>query len=225
MSYAERPLAGFACAWHRTTTTPGSSLVLPDGHTDVIYSTATGEVFVAGPDTVAQVTPTSPGTLYGLRFPPGVGPAAFGVPASELLNLRVPLDLLWPDAERLADALGRAEDPALVLAAAATRRLRASPPDPLVAAIAAATSVADLVASTGVGERQLRRRAVTAFGYPPKTLHRILRFHRAVRLAWQGRPFAEIAATAGYADQPHLSREVREFAGVTLGGLLRQTRP
>jgi AraC-like DNA-binding protein len=31
-----------------------------------------------------------------------------------------------------------------------------------------------------------------------------------------GRPIADVAASAGYADQPHLHREVRELAGAAV---------
>ena len=51
------------------------------------------------------------------------------------------------------------------------------------------------------------------FGYGPKTLQRILRFQRAVRLIGGGRPLGEVAATCGFADQAHLTREVRALSG------------
>ncbi|MGW5695942.1 helix-turn-helix domain-containing protein, partial [Streptomyces asiaticus] len=70
-------------------------------------------------------------------------------------------------------------------------------------------------------ERQLHRRSLAAFGYGPKTLGRVLRLNRALDLARTGLPFAEVAATAGYADQAHLARDVRALAGVPLGRLLR----
>jgi AraC-like DNA-binding protein len=52
-------------------------------------------------------------------------------------------------------------------------------------------------------------------------LTRILRMQRAVVLARRGTPFAEVSATAGYADQAHLARDVKALAGVPLGRLLR----
>jgi AraC-like DNA-binding protein len=61
-----------------------------------------------------------------------------------------------------------------------------------------------------------------AFGYGAKTLARILRMSRALDLARQGVPPAVVAADTGYADQSHLSREVRALAGVPLGNLLRE---
>ena len=56
--------------------------------------------------------------------------------------------------------------------------------------------------------------------YGPKTLARVLRLQRALGLARGGVPYAETAARAGFADQAHLARDVRELAGVPLTELL-----
>jgi len=77
-------------------------------------------------------------------------------------------------------------------------------------------SVAALARALGVSERQLLRRSRAAFGYGPKVLGRILRF-QAFRGALRARPRASLAQLAqafGYADQAHLTHEVRELAGV-----------
>ncbi|GAA1283293.1 helix-turn-helix transcriptional regulator [Saccharothrix xinjiangensis] len=221
--YVERPFAGLACAWQRTTTRPVTGRVVPDGCTDVMWSTS-GRLFVAGPDTRAHLSEGEPGTLHGIRFGPGAGPAAFGVPGHVLRDQRVPLAELWGPTARLEDELAGADDPCAVLADAALRRLRESPPDPVADAVAAAvptSSVAGLAEDLGLSVRQLHRRSLAAFGYGPKVLHRVLRFDRAVGLARRGVPFAEVAHRTGYADQAHLSREVRELAGVPLGQLIR----
>jgi AraC-like DNA-binding protein len=51
-------------------------------------------------------------------------------------------------------------------------------------------------------------------------LVRILRLQRALALARRGHAFADVSATAGYADQAHLSREVKALAGVPLSELM-----
>jgi AraC-like DNA-binding protein len=66
----------------------------------------------------------------------------------------------------------------------------------------------------------LHRRSLAAFGYGPKLLGRILRLNRALDLARAGTPYATVAAQAGYADQAHLSRDVKQLAGVPLRVLL-----
>ncbi|MFH8980711.1 helix-turn-helix domain-containing protein [Streptomyces varsoviensis] len=102
---------------------------------------------------------------------------------------------------------------------------RPLPYDPVIArtveAMRAGLPVATLAADVGLGERQLHRRCLNAFGYGPKTLARVLRMNRALESARAGRPYAEVAAEAGYADQAHLAREVKSLAGVPLGVLLR----
>ncbi len=66
----------------------------------------------------------------------------------------------------------------------------------------------------------MHRRSLAAFGYGPKTLARILRLGRALDLARAGVPYAETAIRTGYADQPHLAREVKQLTGMPLGELL-----
>ena len=195
--------------------------VLPDGCLDIIWQA--GRVFVAGPDTTAQAPSRPPvGTrFFALRFGSGTGPGVLGLPASELTDRQVPLDALWPAAavRRLAEAA----DPPAALEAVAAARWRE--PDRAMVALAEAArageSVAGFADRAGLSARHLQRRANAAFGYAPKTLHRVFRLQRAVALARDGEPFARVAADAGYADQAHLAREVRALAGVPLGELVR----
>lgn len=223
--YRERPshLPG-AVIWERTLSTPGDTRVLPDGCMDVIW--ADGVLIVAGADTVATTETISndPRIFAGLRFAPGDAPTFLGVPASELRDQRVPLDALWPAGmvRRLADEISAAADRGSALEEIVLRRWR--PSDPAVAGIVASLSAGDTVAATAdavdMGERRLHRRCLDAFGYGPKTLARILRLQRALYLARTGTAFATVAAEVGYADQAHLSRDVRALAGVPLRSLV-----
>jgi AraC-like DNA-binding protein len=83
------------------------------------------------------------------------------------------------------------------------------------AMLARRLSVADVAAEIGYSPRQLQRRSLEAFGYGTKTLDAILRFQRAAELLRTGAALACVAATAGYADQSHLSRSITRFAGVS----------
>jgi AraC-like DNA-binding protein len=202
----------------------GPYRVLPDGCMDLIWHD--GALLVAGPDTAAYVAVGPPGSSYaGLRFAPGQGPRLLGVPAAEVRDLRVPLDALWPAARARRLAARADRDPAAALEAWAVDRIRqAGPPDPLPRAVArslaAGLGLPAVAAAAGLGERQVRRRCEAVFGYGPKRLARILRLQRALALARGGLPPAAVAAEAGYADQPHLAREVRALAGVPLRELL-----
>jgi AraC-like DNA-binding protein len=74
----------------------------------------------------------------------------------------------------------------------------------------------------GLSERQLLRGCLPLFGYGPRRLGRILRLNRALAAARAGQPLAEVAAGTGYADQAHLTREVRALAGATPTELLAE---
>ena len=226
--YQERPSRlPNVIVWQRVVPAGGDTpRILPDGCLDLIWTD--GRLLVAGPDTTAHLVSTAPGSRWaGLRFAPGTGPGLLGVPASELRDQRVPLDRLWPAGlvRDLVDRVGNAADPAVALEAVAAARLcEFTPAHPSVAVIVArlrsGASVAATARAVQVSERELRRRCATAFGYGPKTLARILRVDRAVALARAGTPLATVANRAGYADQAHLSREVKALAGVPLGVLV-----
>jgi AraC-like DNA-binding protein len=212
--------------WRNTPAGAGVGRVLPDGCMDLLWHE--DRLLVAGPDTRAYVTEGAPGVWTGLRFRPGTAPALLGVPAHELRDRRVALADLWPAAEvrRLTARMHAAAGPASGLDELALRLAAgAAPPDPLlrhlVTALDAGRPVAATAGELGLGARQLHRRSLAAFGYGPKTLGRVLRLQRALGLARQGVPFAETAARAGFADQAHLSRDVKELAGVPLRELLR----
>ncbi|MFF8989128.1 helix-turn-helix domain-containing protein [Streptomyces sp. NPDC014983] len=199
--------------------------VLPDGCLDLLWD---GErLLVAGPDTRPYL-PEGPARRWaGVRLRPGTAPVLLGVPAYELLDQRVELADLWPVARvcRLRDRMAAAADPATALEGIALdAAARAPAPEPwvhrLVRRLDEGRPVAATAAELGLGTRTLHRRCLGAFGYGPKTLARVLRLRRALALARAGVPYAETAIRAGYADQPHLAREVRELAGMPLGRLL-----
>ena len=215
MSYRERPARpDGAIAWTRMPG-PGEVRVLPDGCMDLLW--ADGALFVAGPDTQAKVHEAGK-HFAGLRFAPGAAPALLNVPAVELRDQRVPLAAVWPDAvaRRLAEQVGDDADPALAL----ERLVALSPPEPwvqtLVEGLRTGGSVAAAADAGHLSERQLHRRCLALFGYGAKTLARVLRMERAVDLARGGMAFGSVAAAAGYADQAHLARDVKDLAGVPL---------
>jgi AraC-like DNA-binding protein len=204
------------CAWV-VDGPPQAVRVLPDGCMDLIRMD--GRIMVAGPDTSASVTPRVGEPFVGLRFHPGVLPRLLGVPASELRNDRVALTELRSGLPRrrslvdLAAALASDEPRpetapwSLSLLGHVTRRL------------ATGSAVAGVAREIGWSNRTIQRQCASVYGYGPATLRRILRFRRALALMRDGLSPAEVAARAGYADQPHLHREVRDLAGVPLASL------
>ena len=77
-----------------------------------------------------------------------------------------------------------------------------------------------LADAVGLSERQLHRRCLAAFGYGPKTLHRVLRFQNALGRARAGDDLARVAHECGYADQAHMARDVSALSGTTMTTLL-----
>jgi AraC-like DNA-binding protein len=211
------------CVWvSAPPATPEPVDVLPDGCMDLFVSGPA--VFVAGPDTAPHPYTRPAGlTSAGVRFRPGVLPALLGVPAVAVRDARVPLADLAPEAARRGVALLESGAPPAGVLLALAGALPGPAPDPGVGATAArlasGASAADTADALGWTTRSLHRRCVAAFGYGPAVLRRVLRFRRALALLRGGVGPAEVAAVAGYADQPHLSREVRALAGLAPGQL------
>jgi AraC-like DNA-binding protein len=180
-----------------------------------------GDLFVAGPDSRAFLSPVDPGeTIVGLRFRTGVAGQVLGLPASELRDARVPIREIWGAelAERLGEAPGAGARRALLEQSVESR---IAAPDQLVLAAVRrlgrpGTRVGELSDALGTSERQLLRRFNGAVGYGPKTLDRVLRFQRFLARARAGDgDLARTAADLGYADQAHLTRECVRLSGVT----------
>jgi AraC-like DNA-binding protein len=225
-AYRERPTeVRRVVLWQREVQPGGGrALILPDGCLDLIWDGQ--RLFVAGPDSRARWHEDRPEATYtGLRFAGGSGPAFVGLPAHELLDAAPEVDVLWSRAraEELADRM--AEDPAATLESWLLDRHRSCPSDPLGVHVLAmaeggigAAAMADRV---GLSPRQLHRRCLALFGYGPRRLVRVVRMGRALEAARRGAALVDVAARCGYADQAHLSREIRDLTDLTPGGLLR----
>lgn len=92
------------------------------------------------------------------------------------------------------------------------------------------TRVRDLCARLGVSRQALARAFHEHVGVSPKTLGRVLRLQRAVRLLARGAAggrararLADLALDAGYYDQSHLVAEFKELAGLTPSAYLIET--
>jgi AraC-like DNA-binding protein len=204
------------CAWV-VDGPPEPVRVLPDGCMDLMR--IEGRIVVAGPDTTASVSQRDGEPFVGLRFHPGVLPRLLGVPASELRNDRVALTELrsgLPQRRSLTElAAALASDEPRPETAPWSLSLLGHVTDRL----AAGSAVGGVAREIGWSNRTIQRQCASVYGYGPATLRRILRFRRAVLLLSDGLPPTEVAARTGYADQPHLHREVRDLAGVPLTSL------
>jgi AraC-like DNA-binding protein len=228
------------CFWHRA---PGAARtdarILPDGCIDVVWVGSRPPV-VAGPATRTTVVETAAGTeVVGVRFRPGVAPFLLRIGARELLDQHVPLRAIWSE-DRAAGWLGAMENgtleerldgvSALIEERAATGETGDATVQRVVAWIARhpRASIDEIAGLCGISERQLLRRFEQSVGYGPKTLQRILRLQR---LLWLARGveaaspgLARLAAAAGYADQPHMTRDAVALTGATPRQLLLGSR-
>jgi AraC-like DNA-binding protein len=161
-----------------------------------------------------------------LRLSPVLAHAVLGATA-ELTGAVVALTDLWGrDACRLQERLRATasweERFALVEAALLARRADGRPVDPEVGFAWAELArrrgrvrVEELAAETGWSRQRLWSRFRAQVGLTPKRAAQLIRFdHAAHRLA-AGHSAADVAAESGYADQSHLHRDVRSFAGAT----------
>ncbi|CAH0231558.1 hypothetical protein SRABI76_02766 [Microbacterium oxydans] len=216
--YSETALPHGAVLW--LSTGGGGSTIPADGCADLILRG--DHVVVAGPSTRFIVTERDgdDGSL-GIRLPPGFAGSFLRLGLSEIADQLVSLDdvvgsrraaSLRADLSHIRDD-AQAIDGITWLARDAAARNRWSEE----VRSRAARSVPAAVAAVELGDsvRTLRRRMLATFGYGYATLVRIERARRAQTLLLRGVPIADAAARAGYADQPHLSREFRRLAGVS----------
>jgi AraC-like DNA-binding protein len=221
------------CSWvQRVSPTgpPFSHRELANGCVELSVVLGGGRLILSGPRRQPKQVVLAPGTtLVGVRFRLGAASRVLGVPVSEFVDEEVELADVWGrTGHELAgrvDASASPEEAARLLAAAVAARGReAAEVDSLVLESVArlrpggAGGVRELCSDLFVSERQLRRRAVVALGYGPKTLQRILRFQGFLALidSPQSRMLGlgRLAGMLGYADQAHLTRECVGFTGL-----------
>ena len=225
-------------------TASGRELVLPTGATHLAFRLGDRplRVFRDGADLLghtvgaaviggARADPylrdvSSPGPGAGALLRPGAAELLFGAPADALSGVHTPLEDVWGARavaelqERLSEATATVRLD-LLEAALAARLPRSCSIDPLVAhALArfrAHRGVGEVARECGYSHRHFTNVFREAVGLKPKTYCRVLRFGRALdRLAVEPAvSWAELAAAEGYADQSHLSREFKAFAGVS----------
>jgi AraC-like DNA-binding protein len=230
--------AHFLCFWTQTIIgTQGAyeHRVLPDACVDIVLiNDETPLVF--GPWIVPFVARLAVGTIItGARLRPGRVSCLLGMPVSELLNRAIPIAAVKGAMQSIRlekvieqpNAAARRSALAEVLLASVAS---SAPSDQTVLAGIQWLSrhprgrIECLSRWIGISERQLHRRFSAAIGYGPKMFQSVLRFQRLLKTARETgveQSLADLAASAGYADQAHMTRDVRRFADIQPTMLLR----
>ena len=216
--------------------------ILPDGCTEIVFNLA--DPFTQQEDDKTElqpltllvgqmrrhllIAPSGRVQLVGVRFWPGGAYPFLRLPMDEIANKVIPLDLVWGAIGRELESRIREipTTPGVVreIETALLKRLslfRARDEAELKAIGLILQSggclpIESLAEEMGISFRKLDRRFNTRVGLPPKTLCRIIRFQRALRMIEREsvRPdWVRIALECGYYDQPHFIKEFKMFSG------------
>jgi AraC-like DNA-binding protein len=178
--------------------------------------------------------------MMGVQFHPGGTWPFFGPLAKDFLDVHLSLADFWgtdrahglhmqlvdtPGVSRKIHILfgalvGQAErdfahDPAVSFALAQFRRA------PLT------SRISTTAAKASVSQKKLIRLFSEQVGYTPKLYLRVARFQHLLDEVWNKAAvdWAAVAAAQGYYDQPHLTRDFRQFSGFTPAEYLRRRGP
>jgi AraC-like DNA-binding protein len=167
--------------------------------------------------------------VAGVSLRAGAAGAVLGVPITEVTDRHVTIDAFWGARGReLHERLSAAKTP-LEVFHVLERELIARLERPLLIhpAVAQALAprvlqrspirVADVQRQAGYSSKHFIALFRSAVGMTPKHFYRVQRFSRVLRgLAGpDGMSLADLAASAGYSDQSHLTREFHAFSGIT----------
>jgi len=193
-------------------------VTMPDVCCDLVWKRE--KLILSGPQSRGRPDTNTGEPIQLMNVDPLVARAWLGVPLDQLTDHAIPLEDVARDmAGMLSETFFNGTAVKLV------RPLGPPPLDHRRVAVAAAVlragrPVRDAARRAELSERQLERLFRDAFGLSPVRYRRILRFRRSVKALRKGETLAGAAALAGYADQPHFSREVLDLMGHTPGALL-----
>ena len=207
---------------------PIEHTIPPDGTTNLVLVRAPDGALYAhrvGPSLRSETVPVMQGWLYaGLRLRPDAARRVLG--ESPTIGDREPversgaLEPVWRDVEALLDGATDWSGTTETLAGVTGGDDAVAAAVDLLVASGGSVPIPALARAAGLGERQFRRRFQAATGLAPKFYADVQRARRAIVLSLDDPDWAGIAEEAGFADQPHLIRDIRE----RFGAVPRQVR-
>lgn len=212
-TYRDRPSDSpyIKTVWETEASQDGVYVAAVDGCWDIIISQESGKppaVVVNGQGTAATAVPYRAGTrALGISLMPSVYMTV--VPVERLLNNGQVLPLataesFWIDGQAVPlpsfDTVEQFID----------RLVRAG--------IIASNEVVEAALAgqpKALSSRSMRRHFVRTTGLSPYFFHQVRRAQHAVRLLQQGVPPTQASAEAGYTDQSHMTKAVKQLVGYT----------
>lgn len=199
--------------------------IVPDGSVDLVIEADRSHVAAQAFGTstrLSYVNLQQASQYLGIRFKPGQSRHFVGIAASELTDTSEFVS--GPLVRALVDALTTMDQEKSIFDAVdrvLLQQLHAQPPattslDDAIAWMARAHSQADIesaAAIVGKSRRQFERTFVHAVGVSPKQFVSIVRFQHALRLMRRPHTLADVACSAGYVDQSHMTHEFQRLAG------------
>jgi len=204
--------------------------VLPDGCIDLVFRSGAdgGRLFSSALiERPVFFDGAAKDWYVGVRFRPAMARALLDIDPAECRDRDIPareIDSGFGVLERALQDCASPENALAVLKRAVDARLarceRAAAPTRVREAIALLrrgdVRVHAVARVLGITERNLHRNLTRWSGLAPKPLARILRMQRTLTaLRAGGLPLALIAAHMGYADQAHMTHEMKALAGAT----------
>lgn len=166
-------------------------------------------------------------SMFGIYFYPHAIPLLFGIPAKELTNQMVEIDLILKGiGANLEDQIMNSssdEQRITIIENFVEKRLSKSKTTQLpvfellkhIIQTDGTPTVKQLSSDHAISERQLERQFSQFAGFSPKQFIRIARFHHAIQ--FYGKEYlklSDIALDCGYYDQSHFIHDFNRFAGI-----------
>ena len=216
--------------------------VLPDGCIDLIFRSdeaGGGRLFSSAlVDRPVYFGGASAAWYVGVRFRPAMARALLDIEPAECRGRNIPateIDAAFAALERELQDCAMPEQALAKLRHAVEARLakreREAAPARVREAIALLARAGDVAQmhkvarALGITERSLHRDLTHWSGLAPKPLARILRMQRALAAIRSGHmPLAHTALQMGYADQAHMTRELKKLTDFTPREILASVR-
>ena len=206
--------------WRTIDQTDGTYLASADACWDLICTTSANgsRVLLSGPSSRPTVVPYRAGNRnVGVRFTPGT--YFTHVEPHAMCDRTVPLPMPEPTTFELGGEwwpMPAYENVDELIDALEHRGLLAHD-DVIDAALHGEP--------TGVSPRSVQRHFTRITGLSPQNVRRITRAREAAARLRSGEAIAEVAYQLGYADQSHLTRDVKRLTGYTPGEAQRRDEP